>query len=158
MKSPQHPAPPLRGAEETLPKTADYTGWVLLSLKRGAWVPVSLIVIHAIALFGFDAYTWFPPIDIPMHFFGGVSAAYFLRHAAMAASECGICPPLNSTTRNRLVLVAVFGVTIVWEVAEYLMDHNFGTHLQLGISDTLGDMAMGVLGATTLLFCKSRTV
>jgi len=141
-----------------LRKPADYPGWTFLSLKRGAWAPTTLFVVHAIALFGFDAYTWLPPIDIPMHFFGGVSAAYFLRCTVIAASECRVCPPPAPTTRDRLVLVAVFGVTIIWEIAEFLIDRNFATHLQIGAGDTLGDMSIGVLGAATLLFCKSRTV
>ena len=149
---------PRLDAKGDLRKSADYPGWVVLSLKHGAWAPVCLIVVHAILLFGLDAYERLPPIDIPMHFFGGVSAAYFLRCAASAASECRVGPRLASTTRDRLVFVAVFGITILWEIGEFLWDRNFGTHLQHGARDTLGDMTIGVLGAATLLFCKSRTV
>ena len=139
-----------------MPKTADFPGWTFLTLKRGAWAPVSLLTIHAIALFGMDAYERFPPIDIPMHFLGGVSAGYFLRCALMAASECGLCLPLKPAARHRLVLAITLAVTIAWEIAEFLIDRNFGTHLQLGIGDTLKDMLLGVLGAGTLVFLAPR--
>jgi hypothetical protein len=40
-------------------------------------------------------------------------------------------------------LAAVF-----WEFAEWTADHTLGTHCQLGLDDTLGDIVMGLLGGS----------
>ena len=129
----------------------DFFRWALLTARRAAWAPISLIVFHTFILLVLDAYTRFPPIDIPMHFLGGASAAYFLRWSVLTAPECKICAPLDSFARNRLVLITTFAVTVLWEVAEFLLDRKYGSHLQLGVIDTLGDMLTGVSGAGALL-------
>ena len=122
-------------------------------MQRGAWAPVGLIVFHTFILLVLDAYTRLPPIDIPMHFLGGVSAAYFLRWAAITAAECKIRAPLSPVALVRFVLVATFAITVLWEIAEFFLDRRFGSHLQLGPPDTLGDMFTGVCGAAALLAC-----
>ena len=143
----------MAGAEDS---RADYLRWALLTMKRGAWAPLMLIAIHAVALFGLDAYEYFPPIDIPMHFFGGVSAAYFLRCALLTAPECGVEKAITASAINRLVLAMTFAVTVLWEIAEFWLDRTRGTHLQLGPADTAGDMLLGTLGGGALLFFLSR--
>ena len=134
-------------------KPADYSRWALQTVQRGAWAPLTLIAIHAVALFGLDAYEHFPPIDIPMHFFGGVSAAYFLRWALLIAPECGVGKTVALSTVNRRVLAMTFAITVLWEIAEFWIDRTRGTHLQLGPADTAGDMFLGTLGAVALLAC-----
>ena len=136
---------------ETALARPDCARWLLLTLRRAAWMPVALIVFHIFILLVLDAYTRFPPIDIPMHFLGGVSAAYFLRWAALTAAECKIRAPLSPAALTRFVLIATFAVTVLWEIAEFFLDRRFGSHLQLGPLDTLGDMFTGVCGAAALL-------
>ena len=131
----------------------DYPRWALLTVRRAAWMPVTLIAFHIFILLVLDAYTRFPPIDIPMHFFGGVAAAYFLRWAAVTAAECKIRAPLSPGTVVRFVMVTTFAITVLWEIAEFSLDRRFGSHLQLGPLDTLGDMLIGVCGAGALLAC-----
>lgn len=131
----------------------DYPRWALLTARRAAWMPIGLIVLHTFILLALDAYTRIPPIDIPMHFFGGVSAAYFLRWAAVTAAECKIRAPLSPAVLARFVLVTTFAITVLWEIAEFSLDRRFGSHLQLGPLDTLGDMLIGVCGAGALLAC-----
>ncbi len=131
----------------------DYLRWALLTARRAAWMPAALIVFHTFILLVLDAYTRLPPIDIPMHFFGGVSAAYFLRWAAITAVECKIRAPLSPGSVVRFVMVTTFAIAVLWEIAEFSLDRRFGSHLQLGPLDTLGDMFIGVCGAAALLAC-----
>jgi len=44
---------------------------------RGAWAPVLVFGLHVFISPALNAYLLFPPLDIPMHFFGGVAIAYF---------------------------------------------------------------------------------
>lgn len=51
--------------------------------------------------------------------------------------------------------VVVLGMTgtatVFWEFAEFVSDRFFGTHAQVGLEDTLLDMALGVAGGLAYL-------
>jgi hypothetical protein len=40
---------------------------------------------------------------------------------------------------------------VVWEFLEFLSDVTFGTHMNLGVSDTLSDLLFGLLGALVVV-------
>ena len=112
--------------------------WSLEAIRRGGLPAIALFTFHVIASRGFDAYVHFPPLDIPMHFLGGVVIAYFFHRASMAASGHGIIGPFHRVTHILLVFALTCVATVFWEFAEFLSDRFFGTHAQLGLEDTLG--------------------
>ena len=125
--------------------------WSIEAVRRGGLPAMALFGFHVIASQGFDAYVHFPPLDIPMHFLGGVVIAYFFHRASLAASSHGIIGPFHRVTHAALVFALTCTATVFWEFAEFLTDHFFGTHAQLDLDDTLGDMLLGIGGGVALL-------
>lgn len=117
--------------------------------REAAWAPAAVLVLHAMggALFGHEPY-----VDPVMHLLGGAAAAFFFRRAGSAAK-----PLLGALTEPALDLLS-FGLTCAialgWEFAEFLVDHVFGTNVQLSLGNTMRDLFLGVTGA--LLYLTTR--
>jgi len=94
----------------------------------------------------FDFYASISWIDIVMHFVGGISI--------------GVAFPLflHEIRRNNyitwndnytlfLITIALIGLTVVcWEFIEFSVDFLFNFHTQPGLTDTMADMALGLIG------------
>lgn len=122
--------------------------FILYTLTKGGWAPISVFIFHMIASKGFDAYEIFPLLDIPMHFIGGVVICYFFAICAKAPNAFFL---LGRHTKLSLfvILVALTGTTtVVWEFAEWISDQYFGQNAQLGVTDTMGDMFLGLFGGS----------
>lgn len=131
--------------------------WSIEAVRKGGFPAIALFGFHVIASHGFNAYVHLPPLDIPMHFLGGVVIAYFFHRASLTASSHGIIGPFHRITHTVLVFALTCTATVFWEFAEFLSDYFFGTHAQLGLDDTLGDMLLGIFGGVTLLVITSLT-
>ena len=124
-------------------------------ILRASWAPWLVFLLHVFISRVLNAYILFPPLDIPMHFFGGVAIAYFL-------AACLRAVPAASTLSRFVSAVLLFCFTCTascfWEFAEFFSDLLFGTHAQLGLADTLLDMALGTGGGTVYVLwaLKSR--
>ncbi len=135
--------------------TRNLRRWAALTIRRAAWAPIAVFSVHAVAVLGFNAYQRFPPLDIPMHFFGGVAIAFFFHRAILTASECGLLPH-HAFNRGLLVFALTCSTTVLWEFCEFMMDYTFGTNSQLGLEDTLLDMLLGTLGGVALVGVTSH--
>jgi hypothetical protein len=118
---------------------------------RAGWMPTAVFLLHVFISRVLNGYILFPPLDIPMHFLGGVAIAFFF-------SRCSALVPasvISGPARPLAQAVVVFGLTgtatVFWEFAEFFSDRLFGTHAQLGLEDTLLDMALGVAGGLAYL-------
>jgi len=111
-----------------------------------AWFPIIVFTIHVVVAKGFDAYRWFPPLDIPMHVIGGVAIAYFVWCTVAVAERHNVITTIDDALRIVLVLALVTTATVFWEFAEWISDHTIGTHAQGGLDDTLFDMLCGIIG------------
>ena len=125
--------------------------WGRQTIRQGGLPPLIVLVIHIIASRCFHAYDRFPAFDIPMHILGGAAIAYFFHRASSAASEHGIIGPFHRINHAILVFALTCTASVFWEFAEFITDHYFGTHAQLGLNDTLGDMFFGICGGITFL-------
>ena len=120
---------------------------ILVALvARAGWAPALVFVLHVLVSRGLNAYVLFPPLDIPMHFFGGVVMAYFLSRCCAAVPE-GV---VARAARPWIEAVVVVGLTatasVCWEFVEFIFDSALGTRVQLGPEDTLLDMFLGITG------------
>ncbi len=97
-----------------------------------------LAVLHLIALslYLYWQVWWF---DIPMHLLGGASIVLGLHTLA----DLRMAPRSLATSLGNVLLI-VLGIAIAWEMFQYavteVLKHNY-------ISDTLGDIAVGLLGS-----------
>ena len=124
--------------------------WLLQTLRRAAWAPILVFGIHEVsARLGF--YGAWPPLDIPMHFLGGIAIAYFFGQAYRAAEERDLLGWPGEILYVVMVFALTCSSTVFWEFAEFLSDRYLGSHMQNGLEDTLGDMLVGILGGLAFL-------
>jgi hypothetical protein len=129
-------------------------GWrdaLAASLREAGWAPALVFLGHVVASLGFGAYALFPPLDIPMHFFGGIAITFFYARSYRAAERRGLLGRPAKVLYFLAVPALATSTTVFWEFAEFLSDRYVGTHSQLGLEDTLFDMFLGCLGSLVFL-------
>lgn len=127
--------------------------------RRAGWAPLAVFLVHAVAS-GSGAYRIWPAFDAPMHLVGGFVIAFFFAESLAVVAESGV---LGQPSRL-LLGIAIFALTctaaVFWEFAEWSVDLYFGSVGQLGIVDTMRDMARGIAGGgvfVALWAASSRT-
>lgn len=136
-----------------MPNKRQFFGWVSSTLRESAWAPLGVVAVYLIGL-AFRLYLIFPPLDIPTHFLGGVAITYFYLSAARNSQKF-----LGNIPFPMQVLLAVTSTgttTVLWEFYENIVDYFLGTHMVLGLEDTLKDMFLGLLGAVVLALFQRR--
>jgi hypothetical protein len=130
------------------------TGWKIL--KVGAWAPLLAFIMHMFLSRILHAYQVWPPTDIPMHFIGGASIAFFI-------SRCFQALPREPISRSRVAILELLligsltaSAAVFWEFAEFSTDQLFGSNVQISLANTMQDLAMGILGAIVFMFIRSR--
>ena len=113
---------------------------------RAGWFPTLVFLLHVFISRVVNGYILFPPLDIPMHFLGGVAIAFFFSRCLAMVPESAISGTPRQLGQALLVFALTGTATVFWEFAEFFSDRLFGTRAQLGLDDTLLDMALGVAG------------
>lgn len=112
------------------------------------------------ALGAYDAIPWF---DNLAHF----TLPFFLAptlYIALARADVVPDPKDDTETRHYVgifVVTLALGVALgaIWEIWEWFSDHSFGSSLQLGNDDTVGDLVADTAGSfcgAVLLVCWAR--
>lgn len=117
-------------------------------MRESAWAPLSVFVVYSV-IKAFNGYLWFPPLDIPTHFLGGVAIAFFYQSAI--ANSQPLVGSIPSPIQSLLALTCTGTTTILWEFFEYASDYFFHSRMVLGLEDTLKDMFFGLLGGFILV-------
>ncbi len=120
-------------------------GWRLV--RRAGWAPILVFLLHVLIARVLDGYINFPPLDIPMHLAGGWAMAYFLSECFAALPEGFIAPGGRKAVEAVMVLNLTTVTAVLWEFAEFLSDQWLGSQAQVGLEDTLLDLALGMVGA-----------
>jgi hypothetical protein len=123
--------------------------WLKRTFQEAAWAPLAVFCFYVVAAKGFNAYILYPWLDMPTHFVGGIAITYFFRVGTAHAQEVVGSIPRSIQLVLSLGLTAV--TAVVWEFLEFLSDVTFGTHMNLGVSDTLSDLLFGLLGALVVV-------
>ena len=118
---------------------------------RAGWLPTVVFLLHVFISRVVNGYILYPPLDIPMHFLGGVAIAFFFSRCLALVPEGAISGTPRHLAQALLVFSLTCTATVFWEFAEFLSDRLFGTSAQLGLEDTLLDMALGVAGGLAYL-------
>ena len=118
---------------------------------RAGWFPTAVFLLHVFISRVVNGYILYPPLDIPMHFLGGVAIAFFFSRCLAMVPEADIAGTPRQIAQALLVFSLTGTATVFWEFAEFFSDRLFGTRAQLGLEDTLLDMALGVAGGVAYL-------
>lgn len=126
------------------------------ALKRviltAGWAPALVFALHVVLSQVVDAYTMFPAIDIPMHLLGGYVMAHFVKRCIEIVPTGGLADGIWRAASVFVVVTATATAAVFWEFAEYIADQLLPLNGQLGLEDTLLDMALGIVGAVALVF------
>jgi len=122
----------------------------------GGWAPFLVFSVHVIASRGFHLYDVWPQTDVPMHFAGGLSIAFFF-------SRCFRALPRDIVRSSRIAVleaILIFTLTataaVLWEFAEFTLDRIAGSNVQVSLPNTMQDMALGMLGAVVVMAVRMR--
>lgn len=118
---------------------------LILLLRRAAWAPVLVLLIHQIVL----RTPWRRELDFWMHFSGGLAAAYLAWHGLVCFEKWLGRVTLAGRCLFSFALACTIGV--FWEFAELASDVFRGTHIQQSIHETMRDLIADACGATLTL-------
>jgi len=102
---------------------------------------------------GTNAYVLYPWFDMPAHFLGGFAITYFFRAGIANSQEVVGRIPAQIQKLLAIGLTAIAAVT--WECLEYIADLTLGTNWSWGLTDTLSDLFLGLLGAIVFVVISS---
>jgi hypothetical protein len=119
------------------------------------WPPIFVFLLHAFLVGVIHIYDFYPWLDGPMHYLGGLSMAYSVFMAWTYLQARRAIRPIDRFIELVLVFTSVTTIAVFWEFGEYLLDRFLGTDLQVSLPNTMKDLLMGILGAGTLVLYKT---
>jgi hypothetical protein len=114
------------------------------------WAPVAVVAAHSILTATTGHHTKLDPL---FHFLGGAAGAYSVDGMARAYARVAVS---TAVRRAALMVGAVIVAALLWELAEFISDWRFGTHIQESRVDTISDVALGTLGALVVARMVAR--
>jgi hypothetical protein len=128
--------------------------WIIDTLREAAWAPLGVFLFYLTAR-SLRLFQFFPPLDIPTHFLGGVVITYFYRVAIRHAQR--LVGEIPFPIQVIFAFTCTGTTTIFWEFYEYIFDFFFDTQMVRGVTDTTVDFFVGLLGALVVsLFYRRR--
>jgi hypothetical protein len=127
--------------------------WVAAALREAGWAPLSLLGVYLLAR-SLQLFKWFPLLDIPTHFLGGVAITYFFRVAIRHSQK--VVGEIPFAVQVLFAITCTGTAAIFWEFYENLLDFFFDTGMVRGVQDTVVDLLMGLLGALALTLVYRR--
>jgi hypothetical protein len=121
--------------------------WFMMTVKQSGWAPLAVFGFYVFGLIT-RLYDWFPPLDMPTHFMGGVAITYFYRSLISNAQQLTGDIPLPVQVIFAFTCTAT--TAVLWEFYENFADYFLGTHMVRGLEDTIIDLIMGITGALVL--------
>ena len=120
------------------------TVWMLATLREAAWAPLAVFIFYRIAR-SLQLFILFPPLDIPTHFLGGIVITYFYR-VAIRRSQA-VVGEIPLPVQILFAVTCAGTTTILWEFYENISDYFFHTQMVRGVTDTIVDLFVGLMGA-----------
>ena len=118
----------------------------LTTAMRYGWPALALFITHEICGHVIHAYARWPAIDMPLHFFGGVSIAVLVSGAVTVLTERQLIRKPEILIHITLVFALTCTAALFWEFAEWTADHTISSNCQLGRDDTMLDLFLGAVG------------
>ena len=126
--------------------------WIVRTLREAGWAPLLVLCPVVLADWLFDAFARLSWFDIPTHILGGIAATHFFwRAAANARSIAGRFAKVDQAI---LAIGGTAGMTILWEIFEFLSDRLLHAHMQHGPGDTLSDIVFSLAGGVAYLILR----
>jgi hypothetical protein len=109
---------------------------------RFASAPATVLVLLAILEPKFGS-----RVDPYLHVLGGAACQYFF-YNVLSFNWIGT---LTRFAKTIFAFTLTSTIATLWELGEFISDRYIGTHLQESVPETIGDLALGMLGAMIVL-------
>jgi hypothetical protein len=116
-----------------------------------------LIVGYVLVAVGVDAvraYSYWPDLDLPMHYAGALALTFVIDRSVSHAVHYQVLLPMGSWQRALAVFALLCTVSMFWEIGEFLSDRYLGTNAQGGLEDTMSDMLIDAVGSLSFLLVQ----
>ena len=134
-------------------RSREVVAWVIDTLREAAWAPMVVFLFYLVAR-SLQLFIYFPPLDIPTHFMGGVVITYFYRVAIRNAQR--LVGDIPFPIQVLFALTCTGTTTIFWEFYENISDYFFHSQMVRGVTDTVVDLFVGLLGALAVSLLYRR--
>jgi len=134
--------------------TRELGRWILAAFRASGWAPAAVFLVH-VGLSSLGAYLAAPGLDVPMHALGGAAIAFFFLRALDFDTATPLIGALTPLGRSLFALTATCAAAVLWEFAEWTTDRLGWTEAQLGLDDTMLDLAVGIVGGVIVLTLAS---
>lgn len=127
--------------------------WIVNTLREAAWAPLGVFLIYLLGR-SLQLFNAFPALDVPIHFAGGVVITYFFRVAIRHSQR--LVGEIPFPVQILFAFTCAGTTTIFWEFYEYVFDLFFNTQMIRGVTDTIVDLFVGLLGALAVSLLYKR--
>ena len=134
-------------------RSKEVVAWVIDTLGEAAWARIVVFLFYIVAR-SLQLFVYFPPLDIPTHFMGGVVITYFYRVAIRNAQR--LVGDIPFPIQVLFALTCTGTTTIFWEFYENISDYFFHSQMVRGVTDTVVDLFVGLLGALAVSLLYRR--
>ena len=134
-------------------RSKEVVAWVIDTLREAAWAPIVVFLFYLVAR-SLQLFIYFPPLDIPTHFMGGVVITYFYRVAIRNAQR--LVGEIPFPIQVLFAFTCTGTTTIFWEFYENISDYFFHSQMVRGVTDTVVDLFVGLLGALAVSLLYRR--
>lgn len=115
--------------------------------------PLLVLVVHVLA----TVLGWYANIehfDKLMHALGGMSIAVGTFSLYSLLRQRKLVGTNHLLVISIAVVAIVVSTAVAWEWMEFLIDTLTGSHMQISLTDTMGDLLAGTLGGTIISLAK----
>lgn len=126
----------------------------ILRLLLCFYLPLIIFLIHVFIIGTFNLYEMYPWLDIPMHFFGGMSITFSF---ILVLDKCKEEIVIKDKLIKVIILVSLVTFTsVLWEFWEQAVNYLFNLGWTFTLKDTLKDLFIGIFGGLMIaIFSKS---
>jgi len=117
--------------------------------------PILVLAFHMLIV-PLNFYVFYPWIDIPMHFLGGLSVCLSYLALLKEARKEKYLGEMKKFVLFVFIISMVAITAVLWEFFEFSIDLIFKTQAQGGLADTMSDLFFGLVGGITGFFLKLR--
>lgn len=110
------------------------------------WPPALVFIVNYVLDLGFNAYEFYPNMDIIFHLLGGASIALTFTFILTYLKRARIYKSRSFFVDVFFIVGAVGLFAIFWEFYEYLITVFFGLEWIGDLGDTLFDLFLGLVG------------
>lgn len=136
-------------------KSINFAGTMFLA---GGWAPLLVFTAHLFAVKVFHVYSLWPSFDTPMHFAGGLAVAFFTSRLFRELPVWSERRYLWAVIELILIGCVTATVAVFWEFYEFANDQLFSTSIQVSLSDTMKDLALGLTGAAVFILIRALRI